>query len=103
MRMKRVRKMETNGNEAKSTEEIIKLYGQKWDYEECYKYKYLSDFDFTLQKACDLAQKAYDTQGEDAWFSILTVLNEHSKSVLQKLKEECARDGLKNPFGQESE
>ena len=47
--------MEASSNEVKSTEEIIKLYGQKWDYEECYKYFYLSDFDFTLQKACDLA------------------------------------------------
>ena len=95
MRIKRVRKIETNPSEVKSTEELIKLYGQKWEYEECYKYIYLSDYDFTLQKACDLAKKAYETQGEeDAWFLILTVLNDQSKTILTKLKEEIHKNRM---------
>ena len=31
-----------------SSEELIHFYGHNWDYEECYKYKYLTDFDQSL-------------------------------------------------------
>jgi hypothetical protein len=75
-----------------SSEELILLYGHNWDYEECYKYKYLTDFDQSLQKACDLAKRVYestphipkssrrnpndDEDGEKAWFRVLIVLDE---------------------------
>ena len=59
-----------------STEELIRQYGDLWDYEECYKYKYLSEFDEILQKACTLAKRQYDAQGEEeSWFKVLLVLD----------------------------
>jgi hypothetical protein len=61
------------------TDELIRQYGDLWDYEECYKHKYLSDFDETLQRACLLAHKSYENEGnevgEASWFKVLLILD----------------------------
>ena len=42
-----------------SAESHIRNFGPRWDFEECYKYKYLTNFDATVQRAIDLAKQAY--------------------------------------------
>lgn len=74
-----LKKKRLSNDQIPSTEELIRQYGDLWDFEECYKYKCLSDFDETLQKACELAKKSFDNQGnqagEDSWFKVLLILD----------------------------
>ena len=108
--MREYKRKKWNDDVVPSSEELILAYGHYWDYEECYKYKYLTDFDQSLQKACDLARKVYDStphiprsmrdedgeeedDGEKAWFRVLIVLDEWSRTICASLKEEA----FKNP------
>lgn len=71
-----------------STEEIIKEYGSRWDFEECYRSKWLKDFDQTIQKACQMANQQIDKEDEKAWFNILLCLEEFVTKVSKQLKDE---------------
>ena len=74
-----------------STEELIRNYGYRWDYEECYKSRSLSDFDKTVQKACNLAKESFDKDDERSWLKILTCLDRLAESVHKLLTEEERR------------
>jgi len=74
-----------------STEELIRNYGYRWDYEECYKSHSLSDFDKTVQKACNLAKESFDKDDEKSWLKILTCLDRLAESVHKLLTEEERR------------
>ena len=45
----------------KQTETLIRLCSGKWEFEECYKYPCLSNFDATVQRSIDLASRAFKT------------------------------------------
>lgn len=61
-----------------SVESLIKNYGDRWDFEECYKYKGLNNFDASINRTVDLAKKAYPKDGEEVFFNILITLSEWS-------------------------
>lgn len=74
-----------------SVEALIRSFGDRWDFEECYKYKHLDNFDQTIQRAVNIAARAYDKEGEGVYFTILLSLgdwSDRSHAILSKLKEE---------------
>jgi len=57
---------------ADSTAELQKICTEKWEFEQCYKYKFLKNFDETLIRMIGLANKDFEKKHEsDAFFSIL--------------------------------
>jgi hypothetical protein len=78
-----------------------------WDYEDCYKYEALARFDQMVQKACDLARRAFEIRGEEAWFKLLKQLDNLQSEVGLRLKEEqekspdSMKDLYSHPLGQD--
>ena len=75
-----------------SAEEIIRNFGAFWDYEDCYKYDYLKSFDQMIQKSCELAAKAFEHEGEEAWFKLLRKLDKIQDEVPTKLRLEARKN-----------
>lgn len=55
---------------------IIRAFSEQWEFECCYKYKSLQSFDDTVLRAIELAKRAKDLHGEQAYFKVLLPLGE---------------------------
>jgi hypothetical protein len=66
----------------------MRNFGDRWDFEECYKYKGLNNFDMTINRTVDLAKRAYQKDGEEVFFKILLSLSDWSQQVQIRLREE---------------
>ena len=69
-------------------EELCFKYGNKYDFLNCYYYQFLNQFDNTILRTCELANKATMNHGDPAiWFNVLMGLGEFSDKVLKTIEE----------------
>ena len=90
----------------KTAAELIAEFGKQWDYEECYKYPVLNNFDRLTKKACELADKfSSDKEIEEAWLKILLMLDESISQVMPSLNEDFNQTNKqrKDNLGQDNE